>query len=209
MGGAETDILLGAGSLKSRGHAVALLYSSRTGRARPLGNRPSPNVTPWRQTKLEKVRRRPAKFARMSSTSTACPTWACWRLLDSETPVVRRVHDHRMYCMRGGKYNYFTRAVCHRPASWRCVFPCLASIGRNPDGLVPFKWVSYQAKKREIELNRQCDCLLVYSEYQKEELARNGFDPAKIEVRCPFTIPAAPGLSVRSTSGIWCCSSAR
>jgi glycosyltransferase involved in cell wall biosynthesis len=106
-------------------------------------------------------------------------------LLNSPVPVVRRVHDHRMYCMRGGKYNYFTRAVCQRPASWRCVVPCLASIGRNPDGLVPFKWVSYQAKKREIELNRKCDCLLVYSEYQKKELARNGFDPAKIEVRVP------------------------
>jgi glycosyltransferase involved in cell wall biosynthesis len=65
------------------------------------------------------------------------------------------------------------------------VVPCLASIGRNPDGLFPFKWVSYQAKKREIELNRKCECFLVYSEHQKEELARNGFDPAKIEVRVP------------------------
>jgi glycosyltransferase involved in cell wall biosynthesis len=58
-------------------------------------------------------------------------------------------------------------------------------LGRNPGSAIPFKWVSYQAKKREIELNRKCDSFLVYSEYQKEELARNGFDPAKIEVNTP------------------------
>lgn len=114
-------------------------------------------------------------------------------LLDSGTPVVRRVHDHRLYCMRGGKYNYFTRAVCHRPASWRCVFPCLACVGRDPAGLVPFKWVSYQAKKREIELNRKCDSLLVYSEYQKEEMTRNGFDPGQIEVQVPVHEPHSIG----------------
>ncbi len=106
--------------------------------------------------------------------------------LEADAPVVRRVHDHRMYCMRGGKYNYFTRAVCSRPASWRCVFPCLGFIGRDPGRNIPFKWVSYQAKVSEIRLNRRCDCLVVYSEYQKEELIRNGFDPGKIEVHVPI-----------------------
>jgi len=88
--------------------------------------------------------------------------------------------------MRGGKYNYFTRAVCQRPASWRCVFPCLGFVGRNPGQSLPFKWVSYQDKLQEIQLNRQCDCLIVYSRYQKEELLRNGFDPAKIEIQVPL-----------------------
>ena len=35
LGGAETDILLGAGALKERSHSVALLYASRTGRDEP------------------------------------------------------------------------------------------------------------------------------------------------------------------------------
>ena len=195
MGGAETDILLGAGSLKSRGHSVALLYSSRTGRGEAAWDQTFSDCYPLAaQTKLEALRGILRTFGPDVIYFHSLPDLGVLgELLDSPAPVVRRVHDHRMYCMRGGKYNYFTRAVCQRPASWRCVFPCLASIGRNPDGLVPFQWVSYQAKKREIELNRKCDCLLVYSEYQKEELARNGFDPAKIEVRVPVAESGAVG----------------
>jgi glycosyltransferase involved in cell wall biosynthesis len=187
LGGAETDILLGAGSLKNRGHEVALLHSSHTGRSEAAWEQIfSACYSLAGQTPLAAVQSALELFSPDVIYFHSLPDLGVLgALLDSGAPVVRRVHDHRMYCMRGGKYNYFTRAVCNRPASWRCVFPCLGSIGRNPDGLVPFKWVSYQAKKREIELNRKCDSLLVYSEYQKEELARNGFDPAKIEVRDP------------------------
>jgi glycosyltransferase involved in cell wall biosynthesis len=195
MGGAETDILLGAGSLKDRGHAVALLYSSRTGRGEAAWEQTFSECYPLpTHNKLEAVRGVLRKFEPDVIYFHSLPDLlVLGELLESPAPVVRRVHDHRMYCMRGGKYNYFTRAVCRHPASWRCVVPCLASIGRNPDGLLPFKWVSYQAKKREIELNRKCDCLLVYSEYQKEELARNGFDPDKIEVRVPVDNSANAG----------------
>jgi glycosyltransferase involved in cell wall biosynthesis len=187
MGGAETDILLGAGSLKGRGHTVALLYASCTGRGVPAWEQTFSECFPLAaHSQSDAVRAVLREFNPDVIYFHSLPDLGVLgELLASPAPVVRRVHDHRMYCMRGGKYNYFTRAVCQRPASWRCVFPCLASIGRNADGLVPFKWVSYQAKKREIELNRKCDCFLVYSDYQKEELARNGFDPAKIEVRVP------------------------
>ncbi len=184
MGGAETDILLGSGSLKSHGHDVALLYASRTGRGEAV----------WDQTfsecysltgasavegVLERCQPDVVYFHSLPDLGVLAA------LIDSDTPVVRRVHDHRIYCMRGAKYNYFTRAVCARPASWRCVFPCLAVVGRNPGSAIPFKWVSYHAKRREIELNRRCECLLVYSDYQKQELIRNGFEASKIEVRVP------------------------
>jgi len=195
MGGAETDILLGAGSLKNRGHEIALLYSSRTGRGESAWDSTFFECFPLTgPDAVETVRSVLEKFQPDAIYFHSLPDLGVLgALLNSAVPVIRRVHDHRMYCMRGGKYNYFTRAICNRPASWRCVFPCLASIGRNSGGLSPFKWVSYQAKKREIELNKKCDCFLVYSEYQKEELARNGFDPAKIEVCGPVHDTDAAG----------------
>jgi glycosyltransferase involved in cell wall biosynthesis len=195
MGGAETDILLGAGSLKNRGHTVALLYASHTGRGEAAWVATfSECYSLAGTTSLETVRGVLGKFRPDVIYFHSLPDLGVLAaLLDSETPVIRRVHDHRMYCMRGGKYNFFTRAICHRPASWKCVFPCLGFIGRNQDGPMPFKWVSYQAKKREIELNRKCECFLVYSEFQKEELARNGFDPAKIEVNVPIHDSGGPG----------------
>ena len=187
LGGAETDILLGAGSLKSRGHQVGLLFSSRTGRGESawetIFSECHALTGSNAQDQVKNILRQYSPDVIYFHSLPDLGVLAA--LLDSQTPVIRRVHDHRMYCMRGGKYNYFTRAICNRPASWRCVLPCLGILGRNPGSAIPFKWVSYQAKKREIELNRKCDSFLVYSEYQKEELARNGFDPAKIEVNTP------------------------
>lgn len=205
MGGAETDILLEAEALKGGGHTVALLYASRTGQSeaawtetfsgghQALGANPS-----------ETVRSFVNKFAPDVIYYHSLPDLSALRAsLNSHLPVVRRVHDHHMYCMRGGKYNYFTRAICSRPASWHCVFPCLGFIGRNPGQSFPFKWVSYQDKLEEIKINRQCDCLLVYSRYQKDELIRNGFDPARIEVQVPVREDSEKGpLSTFSSQNL-------
>jgi glycosyltransferase involved in cell wall biosynthesis len=181
IGGAETDILLGANSLQERGHSAALLYLSRTGRGEDA----------WKSAfsecfSLAQVDAALEKFAPDLIYFHSLPDLGTLeKLLNSGIPVVRRVHDHRMYCMRGGKYNYFTRKVCSRPASFRCVFPCLGFVGRNPNGNLPFKWVSYKAKLKEIRLNQRCARLVVYSDYQKGELTRNGFAPEKIEVHAP------------------------
>src|SRR6185295_6203098 len=96
------------------------------------------------------------------------------------------VHDHEMYCMRGYKYNYFTREICTRPVSFYCVWPCLGSIGRKRDGQFPLKLVSYRAKRKELALNRRFDRFIVYSDYSKQELIRNGFDADKIEINVPI-----------------------
>jgi glycosyltransferase involved in cell wall biosynthesis len=188
MGGAETDILLGARALKACGHSVALLYASRSGMAEDSWEETfSQRHALAGETKTEAVGSALRQFVPDVIYYHSLPDLGVLRaMLDAGLPVVRRVHDHRMYCMGGGKYNYFTRQVCRRPASWRCVFPCLGFVGRNQDGLIPFKWVSYQARIKEMELNRRCDALLVYSEYQKEELARNGFDTSKIQVCTPI-----------------------
>lgn len=188
MGGAETDILLEAGSLQQRGHTVALLYTSGTGRSENIweqtfSERHSLMGSSMREETAAAIKAFAPDLIYFHSLPDLAVLEAC---LQSKPPVVRRVHDHRMYCMRGGKYNYFTRAVCARPASWRCVVPCLGFIGRNPGGALPVRWISYQAKLKEIRLNRQCDCMVVYSNHQKTELVRNGFAPDRIEIHAPI-----------------------
>jgi glycosyltransferase involved in cell wall biosynthesis len=107
-------------------------------------------------------------------------------LLDSGVPQVRMVHDHDIYCLRGYKYNFFTRKICTRPASAHCIFPCGASLARNHGPGFPIKWASYRAKKREIKLNQRFQRLVVYSQYTRDELVRNGFDENKIEIHVPI-----------------------
>jgi glycosyltransferase involved in cell wall biosynthesis len=120
-------------------------------------------------------------------------------LLDSSIPVVRMVHDHSMYCMRTYKYNYFTRRICTRAFSPYCIFPCMATIARGAAGGRLVKLVSYRQKKRELQLNQRCASFVVYSEYVKGELVRNGFDPKKIMICAP--IPMSRGPMLTSSSG--------
>lgn len=188
FGGAETFVQLTGSELHARGHTTALLYAERTGR----------NEAHWRET-----------FGPCFSLRAAAPITMLYEaielvrpdlifvnnwedldtldaLLSCGIPVARMVHDHSLYCMRGYKYNVFTRHICTRGASPYCVFPCLATVGRNRDGGFPLKWVSYSEKMRELRLNKRCVALLVYSEYQKKELLQNGFQPGRVHLTMPM-----------------------
>jgi len=188
FGGAEVNIRISAKELKSRGYRLTLLYQESTGR----------NEAEWRDCFSEVICLRKclrAEFIRTMVGTLDPALIYLHNLSDLETleallncgkPVLRMVHDHALYCMRGYKYNYFTRVICTRPFSPFCLFPCLASVARNRDGRFPLKWVSYAEKKREIALSKRCDQLVVYSDYLKQELVRNGFDSDKIAVCVPI-----------------------
>src|SRR5579864_5571629 len=184
FGGAEANIRLSAAELRSRGYKLGLLYREGTGR----------NESQWREIFTDCfalpgsdeagfVRSVVQRFApSLIYLHHVSDLEVLQSLLDSGLPVVRMVHDHSLYCMRGYKYDYLTRRICTRPLSPFCLFPCLASIGRNSSGGFPLKWVSYADKKREIALNQRCQRFVVYSDYLKKELVRNGFEAARIDV---------------------------
>ena len=188
FGGAESNIRLTANELRSRGYTLGLLHAESSAR----------NELEWQEIFSERFCLPAAdssKFARSVLQQFQpqliymhnLPDLAVLEtLLDSGVPVVRMVHDHALYCMRGYKYNYFTRRACSRAFSPFCVFPCLASVARNPGKGFPLKWVSYTEKKKEIALNQRCDHLIVYSDYLKKELIHNGFAADRIEVCVPL-----------------------
>ena len=197
FGGAEANIRLSAQELKGRGHTLGLLHQQSSGRAE----------TEWRalfteclqvpeQAGANSVSRFLKEFGpQVIYLNNLSDLQVLEALLRSGIPVVRMVHDHSLYCMRSYKYNYFTRRICTRAFSPFCVFPCLASVGRNSNGGFPYKWVSYTAKKKEIALNRECQQLVVYSEYLKKELLANGFDGNKIAVCVPIRVASNESLS--------------
>ncbi len=111
-------------------------------------------------------------------------------LSDWGRPVVRMVHDHDLYCMRSYKYNYLSRRICTRPCSAYCVFPCGAIVGRASGGGFPLQYVSYGAKRREIDANKLFHRMVVATEYMRDELLRNGFPLDQIEIHSPVPRPA-------------------
>jgi glycosyltransferase involved in cell wall biosynthesis len=107
-------------------------------------------------------------------------------LVASCSPVVRMVHDHELYCLRGYKYNPLTRRICTRAASMYCVFPCMAPLARNRHGIFPIRWASYRQRQRELALTRRCERLVTYSNYSRAELMLNGFDRERIALHVPI-----------------------
>ena len=188
VGGAEGNVKQTAHELRSRGHTVGLIHGVISEKDEAaLGQDFSAQFT------LDKTNNRTQVEAALREfgpdviyVHKMADLEVVEALVNSDVPRVRMVHDHDMYCMRSYKYNYFSRKICTRAVSGYCVFPCGASIARNHDHGFPIKWISYKAKKKEIQLNRQFQRLVVYSEYTKMELVRNGFPENKIEIHVPI-----------------------
>jgi glycosyltransferase involved in cell wall biosynthesis len=186
FGGAEANVLLTAGELKRRGHSVALLHGAGTGRDEAAWNAVFPE-------RYSLPAARPAGVARMA-VATARPDVIFLHklaeldvleaLADCGVPVVRMIHDHDLYCLRGYKYNPLTRHICTRAASAFCVFPCGGTLARGSGGF-PVRWVSYAGKQRELAINRRFHRLIVATDYMRGELMRNGFRAGQIEIHAP------------------------
>ena len=199
LAGAEANLHLTAAELQRRGHSIALLHGSGTGKDEAL----------WEDTFCRRfaISPRNSSAAAAEAVSSFEPDVVYVHkmgdlkvieaLLGRGVPLVRMVHDHDLYCMRSYKYHRFSRGVCARAASPYCLFPCGAFIAWNPNGGLPFKWVSYNAKKKEIQLNRRFHRIVVNSRYMRDELLRNGFADEKIALHVP--VPRNGNASWRSS----------
>lgn len=196
LAGAEANAHITATELAARGHAIGILHGPGTGK----------NEAAWQATFTQRFALGAgdnAAVVRSALASYQPDAVYVHKMADLDViaalvaggvPLVRMVHDHDIYCMRSYKYNYFTRAICTRPASLYCIFPCLASVGKNSGGGFPLKWVSYSAKKKEIALNQKFRRMVVVTTYMRDELIQNGFDPARIEIHAPVPRMGDPNL---------------
>jgi glycosyltransferase involved in cell wall biosynthesis len=62
---------------------------------------------------------------------------------------------------------------------------------------LPFRWVSFWEKRKEIKLNQQFHRVVVATDYMKQELLRNGFDAGRIEIHAP--VPRTADVTLESS----------
>jgi len=184
LGGAEANVFITATEMKKRGHRVGLLTRRGTGR----------NEDAWRDLFGDAIYwidqdAYESHASAFGADVTYVHKWddlaSLADIVESGRPRIRIVHDHDMYCLRSYRYSPFSRKICRRPISAYCVFPCLAPVKRDREGSLPFKIISYAAKKRERDLSRKFDRHLVVTNYMREELEINGFDSNRIEIFPP------------------------
>lgn len=190
-GGAETNLFEVATALGQRGHELALVHGAPTGKGEE----------PWRD--LFPVRY-PAEGSLSAAVALQQFQPAVVFMHNSPgldltagfagggVPVVRMVHDHHLFCLRGCRYPAWSRQPCTKALSPLCLFPCGGFLRRNATGGWALAFGDYLRKKRELELHRGFARLIVASEYMREELRRNGFPAGQIEIHAPVPGRAAP-----------------
>lgn len=187
--GAESNLIEVAAALKQRGHDLALLHGDRTGR----GEEAWLDAFPRRfeagnpaavQAALHGFQ--PRVIFLHNSPGLALTG----ELARAGAPVVRMVHDHRLFCLRGCRYSVWSREPCTKPLSLQCLFPCGGLLQRRPDQSWTLAFGDYIRKRQELELHRGFSRLIVASDYMFEELRRNGFPSGQIEIHAP--VPGRP-----------------
>ena len=119
MAGAEVNAWSTAAELKQRGHSIGILHGPSTGKGEtawqevfseryPIGDNGTFKTT---MVALQHFFPDAVYVHKMSDLEVIRA------LVDSSRPLVRMVHDHEMYCMRGYKYHPLTRQICLRAAS--------------------------------------------------------------------------------------------
>ena len=190
LGGAESNVLLTARMLSSRGHDIGLVYFQSTGNGGEV----------WSQVfngQLHDARQAEGFDVTVKYIQEFSPevvyVHKCqdaellqW-LVESGLYLVRMVHDHDIYCMRGYRYNPISRHPCNKKSGSCCIFPCLANIVRDsrPNAQFPVKFQSFANHQRVLHLSRQFDLNFVVTEFMKDQLILNGFSPEKIRIMPP------------------------
>lgn len=196
LAGAESNVALTGRELKKRGHEIAILHGPGTGRGEDAWRETFVSRFPFDGAPRAAAERALREFRpQIIYVHKTADLGVLETVVASGIGAVRMVHDHDIYCMRSYKYNYFTREICHRPAGAHCLVPCGAFLARNRQGGFPFRWVSYSDKKKEIALNKKFHRMVVVSRYMRDELLRNGFDAARIEIHPPVPLLGDPALS--------------
>jgi glycosyltransferase involved in cell wall biosynthesis len=195
LAGAEANVFITATELAGRGHKVGILHGPSTKKNEAGWEKIFEFRAPLdaRTLQAQVERFQPDAFF-IHKTSDLDVLEA---VAKSGVPVARMVHDHDIYCMRSYKYGVFSRKICARAASAFCVFGCGAFLARDHGGKFPVKWVSYSDKKREIEINRGFDRMLVVTTFMRDELLKNGFARERIEIHPP--VPRPGDATIRSS----------
>lgn len=191
--GAESNLRHTAAELQRRGHGLGLAHGAGTGKGGEDWRRifrECHDLTADPAGLLERVVTgfQPDLVYLHNPPGLA----AVEALVRSGVPVVRMVHDHQLFCLRGCRYPAWSRQPCTRALSPFCVFPCGGFVRRTTtdgDGR-KLVWASYVEKRRELNLHRRFHRLVVASDYMRAELRRNGFASEQIEIHAPVPPPA-------------------
>ena len=100
-------------------------------------------------------------------------------LARADVPVLRFLHDHRLFCLREHKYTAIGQHTCTKATGLGC-YSCLGFVQRRPDRSLGLRTLA--SLEREQEATRRLDGVVVGSRYMATHVAAHGFEPGRIAV---------------------------
>lgn len=200
LGGAESNLIAVAAELRRHGHDLGLLHGPATGKDEARWRDVFADTFPVEEPSSvgrALVHFRPAVVFMHNSPGIDVTA----ALVAAGQPVVRMVHDHHLFCLRGCRYSAWSRQPCTKALSPLCLVPCGGVVQRSAEGGWSLAFGSYLRKKGELELHKNFARLVVASEYMREELLRNGFRPDQIEIHSPVPPPSIAPLPEKTAAG--------
>lgn len=189
-GGAEQVVLDLARGLRARGHTCHLAYGRhgrdpvafaesfhRASRCHELDD----GVASADGESFDEIFRQGQPETVFFHNVPRLPNLQC---LDRRIRTVRMVHDVRLVCPTGLGYFRHGRCSCHHPITWRCWVDLGFCVKTGP-GLGSIRYRSISRRLDEIRRNQRLDRIVTVSQYMKQRLEANGFDPMRIDVAAP------------------------
>ncbi len=193
LGGAEQYILSLMKNLEGLGHKICVVYGQKTQETLKIQGRgeyffPSLIEEHSFDTSMEKDLDRILNKERPDLIYVQnIKNPFIIQYLSRQKSVVRFVHDLSLFCLNWRKILPSKDMICPYPAGFRCIFNAYSSrcISRYP-WIALSKW---RFNKKELNISRQLDKLIVASSYMKTCLIQNGFSTDRIEVIPYYTEP--------------------
>ncbi len=113
---------------------------------------------------------------------------------------VQMVHDHDLCCPRRHKYYAHNGRVCTSAMGLRCYLDG-AFLARDRTSSLGVRYESIGLKREEMRRRQKLDLSLVASQFMRQELLANGFDPLRVKV-VPLAVDEVPRPAAKPASAI-------
>ena len=109
------------------------------------------------------------------------------RLGNVDVPVLRFIHDHKLFCLREHKYTTLGSQTCTQTMGMNC-YSCLGFVGRS-ETWPGIALQTLSPLQQQQDANKQLDGFVVGSKYMAQHIAEHGFDRDNIHTVPLYAFP--------------------
>lgn len=102
------------------------------------------------------------------------------QLTKAKAPVIRFLHDHELFCLRGSRLSLYSNTACEKKVE--CCYPLRGTIVRDRSATFGLRWKTLASLQKLQAVNRKFDAVIVASKYMEEQAYDVGFSKKRVHI---------------------------